>query len=410
MKTINLKTAQKSYVLFISFLSILFFVNHSTLSGQETAFNEGFESGIGSWFADNGVWEVGIPTRGPASAHTGENCAGTVLGGNYPRNADTRLISPRIDLPTLSSEEELQIRFWHWFNQFPQDPGRVQVSTDNGANWTSISRNFVQNGNAWTQHIIDISEYANSTVRFAFYFTSDGGSEANGWFVDDISIVKGVFRMPNPEGFELGIGDWNVEQGVWEVGIPTRGPASAHTGENCAGTVLGGNYPRNADTRLISPRIDLPALSSEEELQIRFWHWFNQFPQDPGRVQVSTDNGANWTSISRNFVQNGNAWTQHIIDISEYANSTVRFAFYFTSDGGSEANGWFVDDISIVKGVFRMPNPEGFELGIGDWNVEQGVWEVGIPTRGPASAHTGENCAGTVLGGNYPRNADTRSD
>ena len=318
------------------------------------------------------------------------------------------LISPRIDLPTLSSEEELQIRFWHWFNQFPQDPGRVQVSTDNGANWTSISRNFVQNGNAWTQHIIDISEYANSTVRFAFYFTSDGGSEANGWFVDDISIVKGVFRMPNPEGFELGIGDWNVEQGVWEVGIPTRGPASAHTGENCAGTVLGGNYPRNADTRLISPRIDLPTLSSEEELQIRFWHWFNQFPQDPGRVQVSTDNGANWTSISRNFVQNGNAWTQHIIDISEYANSTVRFAFYFTSDGGSEANGWFVDDISIVKGVFRMPNPEGFELGIGDWNVEQGVWEVGIPTRGPASAHTGENCAGTVLGGNYPRNADTR--
>ena len=43
-----------------------------------------FEFGIGDWSADNGLWEVGIPTVGPDSnAHSGQNCVGTLLGGNY---------------------------------------------------------------------------------------------------------------------------------------------------------------------------------------------------------------------------------------------------------------------------------------------------------------------------------------
>ncbi|MFB1490661.1 MULTISPECIES: hypothetical protein [unclassified Thiocapsa] len=36
-------------------------------ASAQTLLQEGFESGWGSWFADNGVWEVGTPTAGPAA-------------------------------------------------------------------------------------------------------------------------------------------------------------------------------------------------------------------------------------------------------------------------------------------------------------------------------------------------------
>jgi len=403
----------KKNLLLTATVCLLIILSVNSVYGQGTMalYQEDFEAGQGSWFASNGVWEIGVPrTNPPVGAHSGQNCGGTVLGGLYPANANTRLVSPSINLnTTLQPNERLQLRFWHWFNQFPEDPGSVQISVDNGVTWNAISKTFVWNSNAWTQYIVDISGYVNSTVRLAFYFTSDGRNEANGWYIDDISIVKGIFTLSNPENFELGIGHWFADQGVWEVGAPkTNPPVKAHSGQNCAATVLGGLYSANANTRLISPEITLPGLVAREKLQLRFWQWFNQFPEDPGVVQISVNNGTTWTPISRKFDWNSNAWTQHIIDISSYANATVRFAFYFTSDGRNEANGWYLDDVTIVKGVFILPNPENFELGIGSWFADKGVWEVGMPTAGPSAAHSVPNCAGTVLGGLYPANANTR--
>ena len=73
---------------------------------------EDWETGIGDWYADNGLWAVGSPTVGPDSAHSGQNCIGTVLDGNYPANANTRLISPEINLPTLTGNDKILLKFW----------------------------------------------------------------------------------------------------------------------------------------------------------------------------------------------------------------------------------------------------------------------------------------------------------
>ncbi|MDI6803004.1 MAG: hypothetical protein QME58_04045, partial [Bacteroidota bacterium] len=67
---------------------------------------------------------------------------------------------------------------------------------------------------------------------------------------------------------------WNVSAGTWEVGIPTSGPGSAYSPQRCAATILAGNYPSNANTRL--ERIQsftVPPASQNPRL--RFWHWFN---------------------------------------------------------------------------------------------------------------------------------------
>jgi len=217
---------------------------------SQTVFSEDWESGIGSWFADNGVWEVGVPTVGPSSTHSGINCAGTVLNGNYPNNANTRLISPSITLPIPSGGETIQLKFWQWFIiENNLDQGVLQISENSGA-WETISSvEFDGENLVWTQYVADLTSYAGSSIRLGFYFTSNPGFTFNGWYIDDISIETGVVIFPNPEDFESGVGNWSADNGVWEVGIPTVGPTSTHSGVNCVGTVLDGNYPEIMQTQ-----------------------------------------------------------------------------------------------------------------------------------------------------------------
>ena len=373
----------------------------STVYGQVTTiFYEDFESGWGSWWASNGVWEVGIPTVGPASANSGQNCAGTILNGNYPSYANTRLVSPQITLPS----GHVRVKFWHWFDMGSGDWGDVQISTD-GINWETVtSPVFDGSSTGWTQVCVDISAYAGSTVRIGFRFVSDYPYSGAGWYIDDVSVVSGPENFVNPEDFEIGVGDWYGDNGLWQVGITTVGPASAHSGQNCAGTLLHGNYPSYANTRLVSPQITLPS----GHVRVKFWHWFDMGSGDWGDVQISTD-GINWETVtSPVFDGSSTGWTQVCVDISAYAGSTVRIGFRFVSDYPYSGAGWYIDDVSVVSGPENFVNPEDFEIGVGDWYGDNGLWQVGITTVGPASAHSGQNCAGTLLHGNYPSYANTR--
>lgn len=174
-------------------LIIIFSVASTTLFAQ-TVLNQDFESGIGNWWVDNGLWEVGVPTVGPDSAHSGQNCAGTVLDGNYPIGADTRLISPYIILPTLSSGEHINLKFWHWFRMnehsyYGNDRGYVQISV-NGGPWQSLAGPISGYSPVWTQGYVDLSAYADSTIRLAFYFISNNNYEDNGWYIDDVRLVN----------------------------------------------------------------------------------------------------------------------------------------------------------------------------------------------------------------------------
>jgi hypothetical protein len=74
----------------------------------ETVFTEDWESGQEDWDVRNGVWEIGTPTAGPSECYMGNQCAGTVLSGNYPRGTDSRLGLPTfapIQLPTVAGME-----------------------------------------------------------------------------------------------------------------------------------------------------------------------------------------------------------------------------------------------------------------------------------------------------------------
>jgi len=315
---------------------------------------EDFESGLDDWQVDMGTWEIGVPTSGPSTAHGGQFCAGTTLTGEYYRYVDSRLISPPFLVPEASKNPKL--RFWHWWNIGNSDYGEVQIKTSRGV-WEPISVRYERYGDDdWYRTSIDLSNFGDSIIQIAFFFHSEyyrssASDETPGWYIDDISLVTSPYLLNNPEDFETGQNDWLVDMGTWDIGVPTYGPSNAYGGKNCAGTNLEGNYYRYVDSRLISQPFKVPAES--EIPAVHFWHWFKFGDEDWGVVQITTDKGKTWQTITSQPIEgNSQSWSPYYLPINEFADSTIQLAFYFHSQyyrsgASDEAPGWYIDDIKI---------------------------------------------------------------
>ena len=256
-------------------------------SRAETIFwAENFETNAASRWTTNTVWKIGSPTTGPNAnaagfrTYTGSRCATTGLTGNAPFGADRRLIctnyngSPFLTIPDASQFPRL--RFWQWFN-FGNALGFVEVQVAGSTNWTTITATNISVGSTastssgvWSRTSIDLGAFAGTDLLVAFHFISGGNGFGNdlGWYVDDVALVTGPPVLNRLESFEVSPSDWSVETGTWEIGKPTSGPATnaagfrAHTGTNCVGTVLAGNYGWNVNTRLVTPPFTVPASGS----------------------------------------------------------------------------------------------------------------------------------------------------
>ncbi len=166
-----------------------------------------FEQNDGGFTVNNSPspgWEWG--TSSYSGAHSGANVWGTVLGGNYANNATYDLISPQ-SYPIVSGS---YLTFWHRYNfEFYTTPsyydgGIVQISTDDGATWATItpvggypctstsSLGYIQMYGGeqldWTQASFDLSAYIGEMVRFKWRLMSEGSVNREGWFVDDVFI------------------------------------------------------------------------------------------------------------------------------------------------------------------------------------------------------------------------------
>ena len=61
-------------------------------------------------------WEVGVPTTGPGSAHTGVNVLATKLAGDYDVSQEVGYRSPIID---LTGREAATLQFYHYYEFEP---------------------------------------------------------------------------------------------------------------------------------------------------------------------------------------------------------------------------------------------------------------------------------------------------
>jgi len=336
-----------------------------------SVFFEDFEVGQNYWFANNGLWQTGTPAAnvGPAAAWSGVKCNGTNLAGKYPsRDANTRLVSPGMLLPAVNTDEEIRMTLRMWFDtEDVRDACSLQVSTDM-ITWTNLTGCPPISGwnKTWIQLNADLTQHASKTVYLGFQFTSSDYKDLWGtWFpvngygiyIDDVHVFKGVPVLNTTEDWESGIGSWwGCDNGLWEVGTPGIGPKSTPSGKQCAGILLNAVYPtRNANTRLVSPRIKLPASPPR---MLTFKHWFlTEVNRDVGSVQVSIDGGKTWaTQPQSSYSGNSQGWTPTAVPLAKYADMTIQIAFNFTSSDYQDiwgtwfpvgGDGWYIDDIEI---------------------------------------------------------------
>jgi|GEM_PF-535218 len=205
-------------------------------------YDEDFESGNGG-MTSTGDWDWGVPTAGPGGAHSGSNCWGTVLNGNYSNDSDSRLTTPVIDISGASGK--LVCEYYQWFySEGYFDGGNIKVSVD-GSNWDIIDpdypaynedafssgnagvpneRGYTGNLGGWSKVKIDLSSYTgNNNLYIRWHFGSDGSVAYDGWYVDDVRIgypdySVGVEEIPKEVEVYLersiGIGGVEVRYGL----------------------------------------------------------------------------------------------------------------------------------------------------------------------------------------------------
>ena len=100
-----------------------------------------------------------------------------------------------------------------WAIETDWDYGQIQLSTNNGTTWISLTGQYTNPGtgsfqpsgeplydgtqSTWVHESIDISAYADQQITLRFYFRTDGSQTLDGWYVDNVkvSVYNGVIPV-----------------------------------------------------------------------------------------------------------------------------------------------------------------------------------------------------------------------
>ncbi len=138
-------------------------------------YHEGFENTIGAWTqstADDFDWTV--KSGATPSSNTGPSAAAegsyyVYMESSSPNYSNKRAIltSPCFDL-TGDTYATVTFKYHMYGDATKMGSLALEVSSDNGANWTSVWSKSGNQGNAWYNASIDLSAYVGKTVSLRF--------------------------------------------------------------------------------------------------------------------------------------------------------------------------------------------------------------------------------------------------
>ncbi|RKX18916.1 MAG: hypothetical protein DRP26_04365 [Candidatus Zixiibacteriota bacterium] len=208
----------------------------------------------------------------------------------------------------------------------------------------------------------------NNTYDMEALAINYGFTEASVFVLSDDTTSQD-FALDEMETFELDNGNW-VGDGCWECGIPTSGPDSIANGYNVWATVLNGEYPDDADDKLVTTYYTI----TDSDATFSFWHWYdmqsgssNAF--DGGNIHITTDCGKTWELVipeggypedeivgldgEPGFSGQSSDWEQVVIDLSAYEGQTIKIKFRFGSNHYTTNFGWYVDAVALNGGFIN---------------------------------------------------------
>ncbi len=157
-------------------------------------------------------------------AHSGEN-----MWWGGADNLMNNLLYHPLDLTGVPTDTtDLELTYWTKYDiEEGWDFGFTQVSTDQGATWTSLANanttsdhdpeaidyvvanlpGLTGHIDAWTQQAFDLSAYAGQQIWLGFRYATDWATLGNGWWVDDIVVANGDDEILSDD-VEDGMDDW----------------------------------------------------------------------------------------------------------------------------------------------------------------------------------------------------------
>lgn len=384
---------------------------------RDIFYTENFESGATGWThwdgavspnmwhiynngdAQGNVWWMGDPAL----------ASGSNIGGYHDHQylvLDTPVIAVATGSSTLTFKMRMNMEEPGTSGDFNGwDSFNIRVSTNAGISWTVIPTTLITPGydftssyafgsehgetppvpawggihEPWQTVTVDLSGYAGGNVKIRFAFASDPAYstvdqlDMYGVMVDDISL--GTYTN---NGVNDGQMTWSslvpTAGDFWHLAVDASAPSPTHimSSKNSEGTYV--NYMLNY---LMSPSITLPADATQivADFQMRGTYY------DPGVFpdvdyfgwEISPDNGFTWRYMSNpyadpegmNYVYSGAPanWASMITsytldgDITGFAGQTVKFRWYFQSNGTTpQGTPLEIDDFQIFS-VTAAPAP-----------------------------------------------------
>jgi len=269
-------------------------------------YSEGFENTLGVWTqssADDINWTVdanGTPSSntGPASASQGSYYIYVEASGNgtgYP-NKRAILNSPCFDLSGLSTPA---LSFdYHMYGATDMGTIDLELSSDNGATWTSIWSKSGNQGNSWFTVNLDLSTYIGGNIQVRFNRLVGSTWQA------DIAIDN--FNISEPVAPTCSDGIQNGDE----------------TGVDCGGTFC------------------IPCSTSDVVLNQGFfetgWDGWIDGGSDVARVSSTNSYEGSYSIRIRDNSGTSSAMTLSNIDVSPYSQVVIDFYFYVYSMENNE--------------------------------------------------------------------------
>ncbi|MBN1436349.1 MAG: choice-of-anchor J domain-containing protein [Sedimentisphaerales bacterium] len=160
---------------------------------------ESFDFGLGDWQVIAGNTTVWHYEAGNAASGTGCARASVPQANSYTNRADTVLISPTLDLTSLSSVRlAFQLRMLSETN----DRIFVDISTSSNRQWQTIYRSGPpEEFSQWRQIVLDLSQFRRDQAQIRFRFVSDELNTGTAVFIDEVLVssyppsITDVFRL-----------------------------------------------------------------------------------------------------------------------------------------------------------------------------------------------------------------------
>lgn len=323
------------------------------------------------------------------------------VGGNYGSNLYCVLrLRGTIDMTGAS---EPGLIFMDMYDLANDDKAIVGISVAGTGDWAdyTLHDGFTQNM-TWERQILDLAnfvdddgnvyDFRNQIIEVRFVLKTDNSNQADGWWIDDITVTE------NPErAFYIGFRD-DVEGDIfWRTsGYWDRTTEAKRSGSSSWSDYPYQEYENNSDTTLtLDGYLDLSASSPVpiEDPEVVFWHAFELDYNDRIYIEASLDK-TNWTAMATRNAYGSNAEGSYIHEgnMEDYSFSQVvaqipsvmigeqrvYIRFRLQADNNDRDDGWWIDDIEFRNSpdqTITAPFCDNFESGIIFW-TPSGDWAV----------------------------------